>query len=178
MKPRNIAIRPATPAEIPAIAALARQIWQAAYLDLLGQGQIDYMLEQRYNHRQLQGDLDHPDKWFDLAFAQGRLAGFAATEIYAGEFKLDKLYVDPALQRGGIGGQLIAHVAARASELGFPAVILAVNKRNERAIAAYRKHGFSVREAKVSDIGGGFIMDDFIMEKLLRARASKFFNAQ
>ncbi|MDR2188834.1 MAG: GNAT family N-acetyltransferase [Azonexus sp.] len=163
----NIDIRPAKSAEIPAIAALAREIWQAAYLDLLGQGQIDYMLEQRYNPRQLQDDLDNPDKWFDLAFYQGRLAGFAGSEIHAGEFKLDKLYVDPDLQRGGVGGQLIAHVAARAGKLGYPGLILAVNKNNEQAIAAYRKHGFRVREAKVSDIGGGFIMDDFIMEKQL-----------
>jgi hypothetical protein len=42
-----------------------------------------------------------------------------------------------------------------------------VNKRNASAIAAYRKHGFDVRESVVKDIGGGFVMDDYIMEKRL-----------
>jgi ribosomal protein S18 acetylase RimI-like enzyme len=42
-----------------------------------------------------------------------------------------------------------------------------VNKRNERAINSYRKYGFAVRETVVDDIGGGFVMDDFIMEKKL-----------
>jgi len=62
---------------------------------------------------------------------------------------------------------LIDHVAERARQQGFPKLILAVNKRNENAIASYRKHGFQVRESVVVDIGGGYVMDDFVMEKLL-----------
>jgi ribosomal protein S18 acetylase RimI-like enzyme len=46
-------------------------------------------------------------------------------------------------------------------------VILAVNKRNTTAIASYKKYGFVVREAIVDDIGHGFVMDDFVMEKVL-----------
>ena len=62
---------------------------------------------------------------------------------------------------------LIAHVAARAKKLGYPCVILAVNKRNEKAIGSYKKYGFVVREAIVDDIGHGFVMDDYVMEKKL-----------
>ena len=47
-------------------------------------------------------------------------------------------------------------------------LILAVNKRNERAIAAYRKYGFVVRDAVRVDIGKDFVMDDFIMALSLR----------
>jgi len=42
-----------------------------------------------------------------------------------------------------------------------------VNKRNEKAIGSYKKYGFVVREAIVDDIGCGFVMDDFVMEKVL-----------
>ncbi|MCL2525370.1 MAG: GNAT family N-acetyltransferase [Betaproteobacteria bacterium] len=163
----NIQIRPATPDEVPAIAALAREIWQAAYAEIISQAQIDFMLAQRYDHQRLRADLDSADKWFDLACHDGRRAGFAGSEIYRGEFKLDKLYIHPDYQRRGVGGQLIAHVAARASRLGYSGLILAVNKRNEKAIAAYGKHGFTIREAIETDIGDGFVMDDFIMEKKL-----------
>jgi len=62
---------------------------------------------------------------------------------------------------------LIGHVAARARKIGYPCVILAVNKRNDKAIASYKKYGFVVRETIVDDIGHGFVMDDFIMEKKL-----------
>ena len=46
-------------------------------------------------------------------------------------------------------------------------MILAVNKQNSRAIAAYLKNGFAVREAVRVEIGNGFVMDDFIMAKSL-----------
>lgn len=163
----HIVIRPVTPPDIPAIAALAREIWQATYPGIITQAQIDFMLEQRYGHERLYDDLEDADKWLDQAFAGERRIGFAFSEIYRGEFKLDKLYIHPDMQRQGVGGRLIAHVAERARALGYPCVILAVNKRNEKAINSYRKYGFAVRETVVDDIGGGFVMDDFIMEKKL-----------
>jgi ribosomal protein S18 acetylase RimI-like enzyme len=46
-------------------------------------------------------------------------------------------------------------------------LILQVNKRNEKAIKLYRRAGFAVREEIVVDIGGGFVMDDYVMEKRL-----------
>lgn len=165
--PLKIEIRPVTPPDVPAISALAREIWQASYPGIITQEQIDFMLEQRYGVERLYDDLEQADKWLDQAFFEGRRIGFAFSEIYKGEFKLDKLYIHPDVQRRGVGGQLIEHVAQRARKQGYPAVILAVNKRNEKAIASYKKYGFAVREAVVNDIGCGFVMDDYIMEKKL-----------
>lgn len=160
-------IRPVTYPDIPAIAALAREIWQATYPGIITQAQIDFMLEQRYGVERLYDDLEQADKWLDQAFVEGRRVGFAFSELYRGEFKLDKLYVHPDVQRCGVGGQLIEHVAQRARQQGYDHLILAVNKRNENAIASYRKHGFRVRESVVEDIGSGYVMDDYVMEKVL-----------
>ena len=52
-----------------------------------------------------------------------------------------------------------------ARRLGAPAVWLQVNKRNERAIGAYLKAGFEIIGEAVFDIGGGFVMDDYLMAK-------------
>ncbi|MDQ5878269.1 MAG: diamine N-acetyltransferase, partial [Pseudomonadota bacterium] len=92
-------------------------------------------------------------------FSSGYLTGVA------GEIKLDKVYVHPARQRSGVGGALIERVAAHGRAAGCDTLILAVNKQNAKAIAAYEKRGFSVREAVRVDIGGGFVMDDFIMAR-------------
>ncbi|MFZ2855589.1 MAG: GNAT family N-acetyltransferase [Rhodocyclaceae bacterium] len=155
----------ATPADIDAIAALARVVWQATYPEIISQEQIDRMLEQRYNAAQLLAELATPQIGWVLIRVDGTLAGFASTRPAdaPGEIKLDKLYVDPDRQREGLGGRLIAHVVARARAQGCQTLVLAVNKKNERAIAAYRKNGFTIREAVCVDIGGGFVMDDFIM---------------
>ena len=48
---------------------------------------------------------------------------------------------------------------------GCSRLVLAVNKNNRSAIAAYLKHGFRIADAVVKDIGGGFVMDDYIMVK-------------
>ena len=50
-------------------------------------------------------------------------------------------------------------------ERGCDRLVLAVNKGNRDAIAAYLKHGFRIGQAVVKDIGGGFVMDDYVMIK-------------
>jgi ribosomal protein S18 acetylase RimI-like enzyme len=161
----RLSIRPVTPSDVPAIAALAREAWLAAYPGIIPRAQIDFMLQQRYDHQRLLSELEDPDKWLDQAFDGECRAGFAACEIHKGEYKLDKLYIHPEKQRQGIGGALIDHVSIRARKLGYPCVILAVNKRNEAALAAYRKYGFTLRAAVTKDIGNGFVMDDYILER-------------
>jgi ribosomal protein S18 acetylase RimI-like enzyme len=162
-------IRPVCREEVGAIAALARTIWAQAYRDIISQPQIDYMLAQRYAAPRLLEELARPDIWWDQAFLGPQRLGFAATQGTAtpGEFKLDKLYVHPDAQRQGIGSALLAHVQQRARTRGGKQLILAVNKNNAPAIAAYRKNGFEVRESVCVDIGNGFVMDDFIMAKSL-----------
>ena len=164
-----ISIRPVTPEDVEAIIRLARVVWQDAYPGIISQTQIDFMLEQRYDAARLLAELATPSICWEQISVDDTLAGFASTLLTdtAGEMKLDKLYIDPARQRLGLGGQLMAHIVSRARTLGCHTLILAVNKQNTRAIAAYRKNGFAVREAVRVDIGNGFVMDDFIMTKSL-----------
>ncbi len=164
----KVDIRPITPPDVPAIAALAREIWQATYPGIITQEQIDFMLEQRYGHERLYDDLEDLQQMARPGLPRwSPRVGFAFSEIYKGEFKLDKLYIHPDVQRRGVGGQLIAHVAERAKKAGYPCVILQVNKRNVNAINSYQKYGFVVREVTVDDIGHGYVMDDYVMEKKL-----------
>ena len=48
------------------------------------------------------------------------------------------------------------------------ALYLTVNKHNELGIRAYRAKGFETIDAVETDIGEGFVMDDYIMEKPAR----------
>ena len=164
----EVLISPVTPADIGFVAALARVVWQQTYPGIISQQQIDFMLEQRYDPSRILEELTMPGIWWDQAIVDGELAGFSSCLITAaGEMKIDKIYVDPRRQRSGIGARLIDQVSGRALANGCRTLILAVNKSNERAIAAYRKHGFAVREAVCVDIGNGFVMDDFIMARSL-----------
>jgi ribosomal protein S18 acetylase RimI-like enzyme len=131
--------------------------------------QIEYMLERGYALPILEGFLEGNDRGLELATVDGALAGFAAWYVTddGSEAKLDKLYVLQSQQRLGVGGRLIARVGELAQAAGARTLLLNVNKRNAQAIRAYEKHGFAIRDAVVVDIGGGYVMDDFVMAKPL-----------
>ena len=164
---RPAELRAAARTDVPAIVQLARRVWHAHYPGIITDAQIEYMLERGYAFDALAKFIDGPRSGIDLAFRDTALSGFCAWMLMEGgrDLKIDKLYVDVAQQRGGIGGVLLAQAHRHARTLGAQMLVLNVNKHNERAIAAYRKHDFTLREAVVIDIGGGFVMDDYVMER-------------
>jgi ribosomal protein S18 acetylase RimI-like enzyme len=166
-RPGEVRIEPVTPADVEILVALAREIWHAHYPAIIGTAQIEYMLAQRYEAQVVRGELGRDDIWWDKLMAGKEMAGFASYFLTGvpGEMKLDKLYVHPRHQRQGHGGRMIARACEVAREKGCGRLVLAVNKSNRGAIDAYLKHGFRVAAAVVKDIGAGFMMDDYIMEK-------------
>lgn len=154
---------------IDSVSQLAREIWLAHYPPIIGNAQTEYMLAQRYDRNVIREELERGDVWWDVLEEDGRVVAFASSFTIDDEraVKLDKLYVHPTRQRRGFGRLLIDHTVARAKALGYTNLVLAVNKHNANAIAAYRKHGFEVIDAVVKDIGGGFVMDDYIMARSL-----------
>jgi ribosomal protein S18 acetylase RimI-like enzyme len=117
----------------------------------------------------LQAEITLQGIRFIRLLVSGTLSGFAAYGPAAepGVMKLHKLYLHPDLQGRGLGSRLLQHCEREASGQGARKLILAVNKHNTKAIAAYERNGFVVVKSVVKDIGGGFVMDDFIMAKVL-----------
>ena len=166
-------------ADVDALVVLAREIWNAHYRAIISSAQIEYMLAQRYDPRVVREELGRDGIWWDKLMAEGEMAGFASYFLTgsAGEMKLDKVYVHPRHQRRGYGGQLIARACGVARAQGCSRLALAVNKGNRGAIDAYLKHGFRVDAAVVKDIGGGFVMDDYVMVKNVTDRKSTRLNS-
>ena len=151
--------------DVEALAGLAREIWYAHYPAIISTAQIEYMLDQRYRPATVRAELGRAGIWWDKLMIGPAMAGFASyfRADHAPEMKLDKLYVHPRRQRLGYGGLMIVRAAGVARAEGCDRLVLAVNKNNAAAIAAYRKHGFHIADAVTKDIGGGFVMDDYVM---------------
>lgn len=160
------AIRPATLDELPLISQLAGRIWRAHYPSILSRQQIEYMLAWMYDAEQLRKDVDR-GAVYELLLLDGRAVGFCATEAFAkdGVMKLHKLYLEVGEHGRGLGSLLLAHVEEQARRRGLAKVVLGVNRRNAKAIRAYERNGYAIREELKTDIGQGFVMDDYIMEK-------------
>jgi len=127
------------------------------------------VLAQRYKPGLVKQLIARGDLWL-AALAGTELVGFAhGHPLQDGDCKLDKLYTHPDWQRHGIGGRLIAEVARQAQRHSCNRLLLRVNRHNQWAIDAYLKQGFTVATIYMEDIGGGFMMDDYVMTKELAA---------
>jgi len=162
-------IIPATEADLSAIAKLAGIIWRACYPGIITHEQIDHMLAQMYALDTTRDEIQSQGIRYDRLLVGDEFVGFASygPMEQAAIFKLHKLYLLPELQGRGLGSLLLQHCEREVRRLGARRLILSVNKRNSKAIAAYQRNGFVTVESVVTDIGHGFVMDDFIMAKEL-----------
>ena len=162
--------RCATVDDIPLLRDLAADIWRRSYAAILAPAQIDYMLAWMYSAETIRAEIATGVRW-EVIELDGAAIGYLAVERGA-EAKLHKLYLRPEQQGRGFAQQALAEVEKMARTWGAARVVLNVNKRNARAIRAYEHAGFSIVDAVVNDIGGGFVMDDFIMARTLAAQTA------
>lgn len=160
-----ITIRKAKEDDIEVIRTIAAETWPDAYLEIIGQAQIDYMLEKMYNRGELLKQLME-GHIFLIAEDGEEQYGFAGYSIKNHEeriYKLHKLYVLPSAHGKGVGKILINEVFNQVKNIGASALQLNVNKSN-KAKDFYLKAGFNIKESVKLDIGGGYFMDDYVME--------------
>jgi ribosomal protein S18 acetylase RimI-like enzyme len=160
-------VETARPEHIESIRAVAHEVWPKTYLSIIGQEQLDFMLEWMYSASSLQEQMNDPLTEFLIAGKEEQVFGFASYTVSPdGKSKLNKLYVLSTAQGLGLGVLLLQEVESRSAQRGASVLELQVNKYNE-AKTFYEKHGFTVKEACVFDIGHGYVMDDFVMNKSL-----------
>jgi GNAT superfamily N-acetyltransferase len=92
----------------------------------------------------------------------------------AGRVLLSKIYVREDRRGTGLGRAMVAQAEARCAELGCRELWLTVNKHNVGSIAFYERLGFRKTGAVVTDIGHGFVMDDWRMAKRCRYASERF----
>jgi diamine N-acetyltransferase len=170
----DVSLTPLTAADFEPLASVARQIWLEHYITIITAAQIEYMLSGRFTSQNLQRYIGAQDKWLYVLRVSGRLVGYCsfARTTSPDEIKLEQLYVLPAFHGRGLGKRMLRFVELESIARGCRTLMLQVNKQNTKSIDVYRRGGFRVREEVVVDIGNGFVMDDFIMEKALEPRAA------
>lgn len=80
---------------------------------------------------------------------------------------LSKLYLSEEYRSKGIGKAAFEKIKQLTAKENLSTIRLTVNKYNTNTINAYKKWGFIITDAVITDIGSGFVMDDYIMEYYL-----------
>ncbi len=154
----------ATTEDIPIIQELARKIWHQYYPGIISVEQINYMLPMMYSTLVVYSEL-LAQVIYELVIYNQESIGYLSYQYEENEsrIKLNKLYLLPEYHGQGIGQAMLIRAKEISQPYNAKQIYLTVNKNNKKAIKAYEKFGFIYSESIINDIGGGHVMDDFIM---------------
>jgi GNAT superfamily N-acetyltransferase len=163
----DLSFRLIPPEELLVVRDLAHEIWHAAYPGIISLDQIQYMLERMYAPDELRQEMVVRGVKNALVESAGNPCGYMAWELVPNDRSifLHKLYMRPDLHGRGAGAASLRWLEQQARLEHATCIRLRVNRNNHRAIRAYLRAGFTFGHDLCSDIGGGFVMDDHVMEK-------------
>jgi diamine N-acetyltransferase len=168
-----------TNADVGELGALARRIWNAHYPGkIITQAQTDFMVVKSYSPEALTQQLADGQK-FLLAIQQQKIIGFLSVHhlthikepilrganVSDSDYYLHKFYIAQEVQGQGIGKSLLNELVVRIPEI--KRLRLQVARKNVDSWNFYLKQGFAIEQEADFDIGDGFIMADYVMEKLV-----------
>jgi RimJ/RimL family protein N-acetyltransferase len=150
-----------------AVATLAAEIWREHFTPIIGAEQVEYMLDKFQSAERIYEDIKKNAYTYFIArhIKEDKLVGYCAVCPKENHLFLSKLYVHKDFRRLGIAHCFRDTAATYCRlECGFDRIRLTVNKYNDSSIQVYQKWGFEILESVKTDIGGGFFMDDYVME--------------
>lgn len=161
----HLTIIPVKPEQSEELASFAKPIWEEHFTPIIGAAQVVYMLEKFQSGHALHDQIEQEGYRYFYFLWDGEKAGYMGIRKDGNTLFLSKLYLQKKFR-----GRKIARAAlefmqdvCRRESLGK--IWLTCNKYNSNSLAVYHALGFTVDRAQVSDIGGGFAMDDYVLSQ-------------
>lgn len=163
-----ISIEPVvTPEQIREVAILAEEIWHDHYDPLIGEVQVNYMLDKFQSEEAMIDQITHNGYQYFKLVSLGGLAGYLAIREDQEGLFLSKFYIAPKFRGRGYARKALNFIEQLCRDKKLERIWLTVNKGNLSSIGIYEKLGFVKYGTLISDIGEGFVMDDDTMEKYI-----------
>jgi ribosomal protein S18 acetylase RimI-like enzyme len=148
------------------IEQLANTIWREHYPAIITKEQIEYMLAKYNSVKAIEAQINEGSQFYLLVY-DGISAGYVAIKNEEDFLFLSKLYVKKEFRGKQIGKVTLQFIDAEAKRNNLKSIQLKVNKYNTKSIEAYEKLGFKIVKETITDIGEGFIMDDYVLVKII-----------
>ena len=153
--------------DVSTLASLAKEIWEEHYSPIIGAAQVSYMLERFQSEEAIRKDMLSGCVYY-LARYDGFACGYGAAKKDGSGVFLSKLYVKQGYRGRGIARAILNQVYGFAKKNGAERIRLTCNKYNTSSLEIYKKLGFSITDTCFKDLGNGFAMDDYVLEKKLK----------
>lgn len=150
------------------LADIANEVWHEFFPCILSDEQIDYMVDKFQSYPAMKKQMEDGYEYYFIK-DNDEICGYMGIHEETEDKKmfLSKLYLKKEHRGKGYAGQTLKELFKMSRERGLNMVWLTVNKHNEHTIEVYEHMGFAKARTQVADIGNGFVMDDYIMEKVL-----------
>lgn len=151
--------------DISTVAILGQVIWNEHYVPIIGQAQVNYMIEKFQSEVAVRRQIALEGYSYFLVTSDDKAVGYIGIIEKEKEMFLSKLYLLAGERGKGFARLAVSFLADICREKGMEFITLTVNRNNLHSIGAYEKMGFEKYGVQVSDIGSGYVMDDFLMRK-------------
>ncbi len=156
-------LRKANEKDFDTISKLAHKIWNDHYVKIIGQKQVDYMLEKMYSHQSITDQVHEKNHQMYIIENDEKEIGFLSVSLDKdSDYFLHKFYIDQQKSNLGIGTKVLDLLI---ETIHPKLLILTVNRQNFKSINFYFKNGFKIKKVEDFDIGNGYLMNDFVMVK-------------
>ena len=161
----NIHLTIAKENDLKTIAQLAHLIWNDHYVNIVGQEQVDYMLDKMYNLESLKEQLNEKKHTFYLIESDANVLGFiSVSSVNQQDYFIHKFYINQQKSNLGIGSEVLNLLIQKITP---KSLFLTVNRQNFKSINFYFKNHFKIVRVEDFDIGNNYKMNDFIMIRKL-----------
>ncbi|WP_073587846.1 GNAT family N-acetyltransferase [Anaerocolumna xylanovorans] len=151
--------------DIGQLAQLADKIWNEYYVQIISKEQVDYMVEKFQSVKAITEQMKNQGYEYYLLKPDGAAVGYIGMKIMEdNSLFLSKFYISKECRGMGYAREAMDFIAAFCKDRGLNKIWLTVNKHNN-SIKIYEKLGYHIKQTQVADIGNGYVMDDYIMEK-------------
>lgn len=153
--------------DIQKLAVLADKIWHEAFSGILTVEQINYMLEKFQSFEALKNVIEKKGYEYFFICDGDEIVGYTGLQETGGKLFLSKLYISKQSRGKKIASRTFDFIEEFAEKRNLKSIWLTVNRNNTHAIEVYKAEGFEVVREQKTDIGNGFVMDDFVFDKNL-----------
>jgi len=153
--------------QIEELAEIAKLIWSEYFPGIITPEQVDYMVEKYQSADAIARQISNDGYMYFMVLVNEEILGYLALKADGNQLLLSKLYLKKEFRGRGYFNKMLLFAETIAKEKGLNSLYLAVNKHNDNAIAVYLKKGFAIKKEQTADIGNGFVMDDYVMEKMM-----------
>ncbi len=136
-------IRPATPADVPAVHALIERAYRGDSARRGWTNEADLLQGPRTDAASVAAIVAAPDKAFLVAVDGAAIVACIEVDLSGSVAYLGQLAVDPALQATGLGRGMLAAGEDRARDHGARVMEMTVVDRRPELIAYYRRRGYA-----------------------------------